>query len=183
MIIGLFLGVLFANVFKSFYYDRMMSYHNEIFTDIVRERIDYKGLFIYVLGKSLREFAVFWLLSITILGIPYMIIKIIAFGFSTGFFISAIAMQYGFKGLLLILVYKFPHGLIYLPLIILCLYRGYNLSKSIYYESRDYIGTIRRQLKSYMMLWLFLIALLVLGCFLEAYVGSFLLKKALSVIT
>ena len=183
MIVGLLFGVLSANIFRTFYYDRMMSYHNVIFTEIVRENIDYTGLFFYILGNNLREFVVFWLISITILGIPYIIIKIIAFGFSTGFFISAIAMQYGFKGLLLILVYKFPHGIIYLPVIFLCIYKGYSLSRSIYYESRDYIGAILRQLKSYLLLWLFLSVLLVLGSYLEAYVGSFLLKKTLSLIT
>ncbi|TAH72836.1 MAG: hypothetical protein EWM47_03115 [Anaerolineaceae bacterium] len=183
MIIGLFFGVFSANMFRSFYYERMMNNHNVVFTEIVRENIDYSGLFFYILGNNFREFIVFWLLSITILGIPYIVIKIIAFGFSTGFFISAIAMQYGFKGFLLILVYKFPHGIIYLPIIILCLHRGYNLSRSIYYENRDYIGTIIRQLKSYFLLLLFLSILLVLGSFLEAYVGSFLLKKTLGLFT
>lgn len=160
-----------------------MSYHNVIFAEIVRENIDYSGLFLYVLSNNLREFAVFWMLSITVLGIPYIILKIIIFGFSTGFFISAIAMQYGFKGFLLILAYKFPHGIIYLPIILLCIYKGYNLSRSIYYENRDYMGAIIRQLKSYLLLLLFLIVLLVLGSFLEAYAGSFLLKKTLEFIT
>lgn len=183
IIIGLFFGVFSANMFRSFYYDRMMSYHNLIFTEIVRENIDYSGLFFYILGNNFREFIVFWLLSITILGIPYIILKMLTFGFSTGFFISAIAMQYGFKGVLLILTYKFPHGIIYLPIIILCIHKGYSLTRSIYYENRDYMGTIIRQIKSYLLLWLFLSVLLILGSFLEAYMGSFLLKKTLGLIT
>lgn len=172
-----------ANVFRSLYYDKMMTYHNVIFADIVREKIDQTELFIYILGKNLKEFAVFWLLSITILGIPYIIFKILAFGFSTGFFISAIAIQYGLKGIILVLAYKFPHGIIYLPIIILCIHKGYNLTRSIYYDSRDYMGTILRQVKSYFILWLFLAVLLLLGSFLEAYVGSFVLKKTLEFIT
>ncbi len=170
-------------MFRAFYYDKMMSYHNIIFSEIVRENINYSGLFIYILGKNFREFLVFWLLSITILGIPYMILKIITFGFSTGFFISAIAMQYGFKGILLILSYKFPHGIIYLPIIMLCIHKGYNLTRTIYHDNRDYMGTITRQLKSYLLLFVFLSILLVLGSFLEAYAGSFILKKTLGFIT
>ena len=161
----------------------MMEYHNNIFAEIVRENIDYSSLFFYILGNNLREYVVFWLLSVTVLGIPYIILKIITFGFSTGFFISAIAIQYGFKGIILILTYKFPHGIIYLPIIILCIHKGYSLTRSIYYENRDYMGTILRQSKSYLLLWLFLAVLLVLGSFLEAYVGSFLLKKTLGLIT
>ena len=160
-----------------------MNYQNVIFAEIVREKINYTDLFIYILGVNFREFIVFWLLSVTILGIPYIVIKVIAFGFSAGFFISAIAMQYGFKGILLILTYKFPHGVIYLPIVILCIHKGYSLSKSIYYENRDFMGTILRQIKSYLLFLLFLSVLLVLGSFLEAYVGSFLLKKTLELIT
>ena len=160
-----------------------MNYHNLIFAEIVREDIDYLSLFIYILGTNFKEYLVFWLLSLTILGIPYIYLKLLAFGFSTGFFISAIAIQYGFKGIILILTYKFPHGIIYLPIIILCIYKGYSLTRSIYYENRDFFGTILRQIKAYILLWLFLAVLLVLGSFLEAYVGSFLLKKALGFIT
>lgn len=183
IIIGLFLGIFAANIFRSLYYDRMINYQNVVFAEIVRENINYSGLFLYILGNNFREFIVFWLLSVTILGIPYIVIKVISFGFSTGFFISAIAMQYGLKGIWLILSYKFPHGIIYLPIIILCIHKGYSLSKSIYYENRDYMGTILRQIKSYLLLLIFLSVLLLLGSFLEAYVGSFLLKKALELIT
>lgn len=183
MIIGLFFGVLSANMFRPFYYERMMNYYNVIFVEIAREKIDHSGLFLYILGGNFREFAMFWLLSITILGIPYMILKLIAFGFSAGFFISAISMQYGFKGILLILVYKFPHGLIYLPIIILCLHKGFNLCRSIYYENKNYLGTIVKELKSYLFLWVFLSVLIVLGSFLEAYMGAFILKKILGLFT
>lgn len=183
LILGLLFGILSANLFRSLYYDRMMTYNNIVFAEIAREDINYFKLFTYILGRSFREFVVFWLLSFTILGIPYIILKILAFGFSTGFFISAIALQYGFKGIIMILAYKFPHGIIYLPIIILCIHKGYCLTRSIYYENRDFSGAIIRQAKSYLLLWIFLAVLLVLGCFLEAYVGSFLLKKALNLIT
>ena len=54
MILGVFFGVLFANIFQSSYYDRMMNYHNLVFTEIVREDIDYTGLFLYVLNKNFK---------------------------------------------------------------------------------------------------------------------------------
>lgn len=183
VIVGLFFGVLAANMFQPFYFERLMNYQNTIFSEIARDSIDNSGLFIYIIGKNFREFLVFWLLSITILGIPYMVLKLTAFGFSTGFFISAIAMQYGFKGILLILAYGFPHGIIYLPIILLCLHKGYGLCRSIYYENRNYMGVILKQVKSYIFLWIFLSVLLVLGSFLEAYVGSFILKKTLGLFT
>lgn len=156
-----------------------MNYHNIVFYEIVREKINYSLLFFFVLKENLKEFTVFWLLSITILGIPYMVLRLIYLGFSLGFFISVIAMQYGFKGIILILVYEFPHGLIYIPIIILSLYKGFGLCRSIYYDNRNITETIISLLKSYFLLILFLLVLLLLGSFLEAYVGSFFLKKTL----
>ena len=172
IILGLFFGVLSANMFQSFYYDRMMNYQNVIFTEIVREDIDYSGLFFYVIGKNLKEFIVFWLLSITILGIPYMIMRLFRFGFYTGFFISSIAMQYGFKGIILVLVYGFPHGLIYIPIFLLSLHRGYGLCESIYYENKKLSRSFKDG-ERLCFLWMFLLVLILIGSFLEAYVGSF----------
>ena len=183
IVVGLLVGILFANVFQPFYYDMMINYHNHIFPEIVREDIDYSGLFFYILGKNFREFIVFWLLCITVLGIPYMLFKLVVFGFTTGFFISSVAMQYGIKGLLLILAYIFPHGLIYIPIMILSLYNGYRLSRTINYDNPGSLGFIIRHLKSYIFLLIFLTALILLGSFLEAYVGSFFLKKILVLYT
>jgi stage II sporulation protein M len=183
LILGLFFGILAANIFHDSYDRKMTEYQSIIFTQIARSSIDYNGLFLYVLGQNFKEFAVFWLLSITILGIPYMIFKLIAFGFTSGFFISAVAMQYGFKGFLLLLVYPFPHGLLYLPLALLCLYKGYGLCRTIYYEKRSYPGTILHQLKQNMLFLLLMAVLLLLASLLEAYVGSYLLKKTLNLFT
>ena len=183
LVLGLFFGILAANIFHDSYQTKMTEYQGIIFTEIARSSIDYGGLFIYIVGQNIKEFAFFWMLSITILGIPYMAFKIIAFGFSAGFFISAVAMQYGFKGLLLIMAYPFPHGLLYLPIALLCLYKGYGLCRTIYYDKRNYFGTIMQQLKQNLLFLLVMVILLLLASFLEAYVGSYLLKKTLNLFT
>jgi stage II sporulation protein M len=161
----------------------MLEYKENVFPEIASNDIDYSGLFRYVLGKNFNEFIVFWLLSITILGIPYMAYKITSFGFFTGFFISAVTMQYGAKGILLILVYAFPHGLLYLPISLISLYRGYELCRTIYHDNRTHIGEVTRLIKSQLLLIMLLAAALLVGSFLEAYAGAFLLKKTLGLFT
>lgn len=179
LILGLFSGVLFANTFRNSYDKQMLNYENSVFSDITTNEIDYPGLFRYVLVKNFGEFIVFWLLCITILGIPYMAYKIISFGFFTGFFISAVSVQYGMKGILLILAYVFPHGLIYLPIMIMSLYKGFELCRSIYHDKRNHISGLPTLIKPKLALVFILAVGLVIGCFLEAYVGSFILKKTL----
>jgi len=179
LIFGVFLGVLCANIFKNSYVGQIQNYETNVFSKITSGDIDYAGLFRYILGKNFGNYFTFWLLTITILGIPFMALKITSFGFFTGFFISAVTMQYGFKGILLVIVYVFPHGLLYLPIALLCLYKGYELSRKIYHENRTSIGGIARLVRSYLVIILLLAVVLLIASFLEAYPGAFLLKKAL----
>ncbi|MDF2540148.1 MAG: putative rane protein [Herbinix sp.] len=179
LILGLFMGVVFANAFKSSYDQQMVEYQTNIFSEITGNNIDYSGLFGYILAKNFGEFAIFWLLCITILGIPYMAYKIASFGFFTGFFISAVSMQFGVKGILLVLSYAFPHGLIYLPISVLCLYKGYELCTSIYHDKRNHISGLTALMKSKLAIILILAVALIIGSFLEAYAGAFLLKKTI----
>jgi stage II sporulation protein M len=183
LILGLFLGVLCANVFRSNYAQQMQNYENNVFSEITMNDIDYAGLFRYVLGKNFNDFIVFWLLSITILGIPYMALKITSFGFFAGFFISAVTMQYGLKGIILIIVYVFPHGLLYLPIALISLYKGYDLCRKIYHSNRTSFGGLSKPIKSQLIIIVLLAIALLLASFLEAYPGAFLLKKALGLYT
>jgi stage II sporulation protein M len=183
LILGLFLGVLCANIFQENYAVQMQDYEDNVFSEITTNQIYYAGLFRYVLSKNFNDFIVFWLLSITILGIPYMALKITSFGFFTGFFISAVTMQYGLKGILLILVYVFPHGLVYLPIALISLYKGFELCRTIYHDNRTHVGGIAKIVKSHLIIILLLAIALLVGSFLEAYPGAYFLKKTLGLFT
>lgn len=181
--VGLFFGILFANIFRNNYSEQISQYQNSIFYNIATSDINYGGLFRYILIKNYKEFIIFWLLCITILGIPYMGYKIISYGFTIGFLVSTITMQYGFKGILLILVYGFPHGLLYIPIILISLYKGYLLCLTIYHDKKSFSNGLANLIKSHLML-LFILALAIfLASFIEAFVGSFLLKKTLGLFT
>ncbi len=179
LITGLFLGVLCANIFKENYTKRLQVYEDNVFTEIAGSEIDHAGLFRYVLGNNFSDFLMFWLLCITILGIPYMALKIASFGFFAGFFISAVTLEYGFKGIVLVLVYLFPHGLMYLPIILICLYKGYRMSREIYQSSQTRLATILKPIKDNLLIIALLAVALVFASFLEAYPGAYFLKKAL----
>jgi stage II sporulation protein M len=180
LIFGVFLGVLSANVFRDSFAKQLWSYEEDIFTEIVGKEINYAGLFRYILVNNFNNFIMFWLFSVTILGIPYMALKITSFGFFSGFFISAVTMQYGLKGILLIFTYVFPHGLMYLPISVISLLKGFQLCREIYQTNHNTIGGFLKPIRSYLFLILVLAIALVFASFLEAYPGAYLLKKALN---
>ena len=179
LVIGLFLGIVCANVFQDHFTKQLQVYEDNVFTQIAGSDIDHAGLFRYVLGNNFGDYIMYWLLCITILGIPYMALKITSFGFFAGFFISAVTMEYGLKGILLVLVYLFPHGLLYLPIVLICLYRGYLLSRDIYQSSHTSLVAILKPVRENLLIILLLAVALIFASFLEAYPGAYFLKKTM----
>ncbi|HHU72569.1 MAG TPA: hypothetical protein GXZ21_11150 [Clostridiales bacterium] len=179
LITSLFFGIVSANLFRDTLVRDIIDYELSIYANINNNPLEYSKIFWYILLDNLKQFLIFWMLSITILGIPYMAFKICSFGFLTGFYISVVSLQYGFKGLLLILVSEFPQGLIYLPIGIICLYKGYELTRKIYHDNRSHLMGLLNIIKPYLMLILILVLGILVGSFIEAYIGSFLMKKTI----
>ncbi len=182
LVFGLVAGVLYANLFQDNYIGSLKEYEGSVITGITTQSINYSGLFRYILSKNLEEFIIFWLLAITVLGIPYMAFKITAVGFHAGFLISALTIQYGWKGGLVVFVSILPHGLLYIPIALICLYKGFEVNRTIYQENRSHFRGITKLMQSNLLLLLILAAALLLACFLEAYPGAYLLKKALGIL-
>lgn len=179
LISGVIFGILTANLFRNYYQGQMVEYQQDMFTEIADGEIDYSGLFVYILKHNFKNFTVFWILTITILGVPYMGYKIISTGFSIGFLASSLAIHYGLKGIPFIIITQLPHGLLYLPIHLFCLYKGFYLCRTINHDRHNVVGRLSTHLKQYLLLLIVLSILLIIASFLEAYVGSFFLKKAL----
>ncbi len=182
LVIGLFLGIVCANVFQDHFTKQLQVYEDNVFTQIAGSNIDHAGLFRYVLGNNFGDYITYWLLCITILGIPYMALKITSFGFFAGFFISAVTMEYGLKGILLVLVYLFPHGFLYLPIVLICLYRGYLLSRDIYQSNHTSLASILKPVRENLITIFLLAVALIFASFLEAYPGAYFLKKTMELL-
>ncbi len=182
LILGMVLGVVYANLFQDNYIEALKEYESSVISGITSQNINYSGLFRYILSKNLQEFLVFWLLTITVLGIPFMAFKITAVGFHAGFLISALTIQYGWKGIFLVFISIIPHGLLYIPISLICLYKGFEMNRTIYQENRSHFRGITKLMQSNLLLLLLLAAALLLACFLEAYPGAYLLKKALGIL-
>lgn len=178
LVTGLLFGIIFARILQGLYWNSMEFIDTDYLHRIRDTAIDYPVLFKYVLWNLYRNFILFWILSATAIGIPYMAFCLLYGGFQCGFFLTAILMKYGFKGILLIFGYTFPHYLLYIPVAYLCLRTGYWLCKSMYYENKGKRGKTEKIVRHLMLIAAFALVLLI-GGLLETYVASFLLKKIL----
>lgn len=176
---GILLGIIFSKILKELYWNQLDIIDSSYFTKIRSINIDYHVLFRYVLWKNFRIFILFWILSATVLGIPYITLSILYGGFESGFFLSVILMRYGLKGILLLFGYTFPHYIIYILVALISLRSGYWLCRSMYYDTKmGRKGKVERIAKQ-LVLIVILGAALLLGVLTETYIGSFILKKIL----
>ncbi|NLZ83465.1 MAG: hypothetical protein GX915_07360, partial [Clostridiales bacterium] len=90
LIISLFFGIISANLFRNTLVKDIIEYELNLFININNYPLEYSKIFWYILLENLKQLLMFWMMSITILGIPYLAFKICSFGFLTGFYISVV---------------------------------------------------------------------------------------------
>lgn len=172
------IGIVTSRLGSKFLLSGFDSLNKEYFERITNMNIKYGDLFQYIITSNLKKFIIFWLLNITILAVPYMAFSIIKKGFQTGFLMSALIMQYNFKGFVLMMVYVFPQGLIYIPVMYYCLKTGYQIAVSIRSSNTNSLHNIY-MLRNYRKMLILLIIGIFVGAIIETFFGSFLLKKTL----
>ncbi len=177
--IGVILGILFSKIFKNLYWNQIDLIDSTYLNKIKSTKLDYSLLFNYVLWKNFRTFAIFWIVCITPLGIPYISLSLLYCGFQSSFFVTVILMKFGIKGILLIFGYTFPHYLIYILVVFLCLRSGYWLSNSLYSGLKLNKRNKVEQIIKHLVFIIILAGVLLLGSVLETYIGSNILKKIL----
>lgn len=177
---GLFFGVLFANVFRTSYVQDLSALDLSYYKILKNIKLDYIELLKYTITNHLKSFMIFWILCITILGIPFIIGSVVAKGFEVGFLISAVTLQYGLKGILLFFAYLVPQIFLYVPVMIICLQKGFELAQHVYQGTRK--PMTKSVVFEYLALLFMLLALIGIGAILETYIGSSILKKTLEII-
>lgn len=171
-IIAVIVGTVFANVFRPFYADQYYLFNPDYIKTL--KEIDINGFQVFQMAliKHLKEFLLLWVLCITILGTPYIIIKSCTKGFCVGFIIATATMGYGFKGILLFLVYLFPHYLILIPLYVITFTKGAQMCSKINQKTEVVAGSRRGIIMRYVPIFFIVLCLIVIASLLEGYVNS-----------
>lgn len=120
VIVGIIAGILFWFVINN--EDKLLVTKNlNNFFECIKKgnAINYWGSLFNSLVTGLIYIVLIWLLGISIVGLPIILIIITIKSFIVGFSISSIIASYGLKGILGSFVYTFPHQIIFLLLLIL----------------------------------------------------------------
>lgn len=112
VIVGIVGGSLFSTIIDSNDKKLVLEYLNTFFDSAKEGKLNYDTSIINTLVFTVGFALIMWLLGVSIIGFFVVIFMLFMKGFILGFSISSIIASYGFKGVLLSLVYSFPHHII-----------------------------------------------------------------------
>lgn len=177
-IIGFITGSVFMTVLSSSDKNMIISSLDEFITGY--GQINTKTELINSLVINISYLLIIWILGISILGLPVVILILFIKSYLLSFTISSFILKYKFKGILLGIVYNLPHNIINL---ILYIYIGiysikissYIISVIIHKKTLDFKNALNR----YIVILILALILVVLTSLYEAFIMPFLLNKIL----
>ena len=126
MLMGIIAGSIFTTILNNSDKELVINHLNEFIDNINNNRLDYLFALKNNLITNISYVILIWLLGISVIGLPIIIIMFFTKCFILGFSVGAILTTFKLKGILVSLVYVFPGQVI--SLLFLLLLMMYSMS-------------------------------------------------------
>lgn len=139
----------------------------------------------HTVAGFLKTTGLLWILGLSIIGLPVIVIVIFVKGFQIGFTVGVIVSQFKSKGVLFALAAILPHNLIYVPALLICGVAGISFSMMLVrsrFANQRQIGsgtTLYRNFLSYTGLVAVIAVAMVLAAVVEGYVSPVLMQAVI----
>jgi stage II sporulation protein M len=138
-------------------------------------------------ASFLKTTGLMWILGLSIIGLPVIVILIFMKGFVIGFTVGVIVSQFQAKGVLFALAAILPQNLIYVPALIICSVAGISFSLSLVRsrfsnnQPRNVGGgsMLYRSFLSYTGLVTCIAVAMIVAAFVEGYVSPALMRAVI----
>lgn len=180
-ILGLIFGSIYITILKTGEKTTILNEVNNYFLSINKISIDDKiNIFKDSLISNLLYFISIWLLGISVIGIPIIIIMVFFKSFMLSFSVSSIFAKYGFKGTLGAVLYIFPSSII--TTILMIVLSTYSLLLSIRIFKSSFLKR-NINFKTFMGKYFFLLVISILICILCSLFDAFISPSLLRLFT
>ena len=177
MILGLISGIIYAIILNQNDHNLVTESLNSFFISIKENNIDYKNALINSLIGNITFTTFIFLLGISIIGIPIIILSLFLKTFIFGFSISSIIYTYHLNGILKAITYTLPHQLITLLMTLFlgfyALYFGIKLFKYLF-KGKDI--NLRMSMKRYLQVYIIVLLINITCSFIEVFLSPTLMK-------
>lgn len=182
-IVGMIAGSIFTTILSKVDQNLVKEQLTSFFTQIKDGKLDYANGIVNSITSNLLYCIGVWLLGISIIGLPIILLLLFMKGFITGFSVGAIISLYQWKGVALALAYVFPQHLLSLCINILLAFYATSFSiklfSSLFLKKEiNFKEAMRRYLK---ILCISIVGLLI-SSVIEIFLSPFLIKFIISFI-
>ncbi len=177
MTIGLIAGLVYAIILSESDHNLVAISLNSFFESIKNNDLNYSSAIINSLVGNISFITFVFLLGISIIGIPLIIICLMINAFIFGFSLSSIIYTYHLNGVLKAITYLFPHQVIVLLMNLFlgfyALYFGIKLFKYLF-KGKDI--NLRMSMKRYLQVYIFVLLVNICCSFIEVFLSPALIK-------
>lgn len=181
-LLGICLGILFANFLGNRYIDKISLLSDYMLLKYQRMDLRQERMFRYCLEARVLPMCYIWIFGLTMFASVVGYLYVMWFGFTAGALLSMATMRFGVKGIALCLCGVLPQYLVYVPVMLALLALSFTTGNRLYGKG-GVRGTIyggkRKLVGKYFLVFLLLLVVCITGIFLESYVNPYLLKKML----
>ncbi|QZY56823.1 stage II sporulation protein M [Crassaminicella profunda] len=179
-IIGISSGAFTVKALADYQKQELISYMRDFFHILSNKPIDASSVLKQSLMNNLQTAALIWVLGITVIGMPLILLLVAIRGLIIGFTVGFLVEQLGVKGILFSFISIFPQNLIIIPSIIVIAVIGIGFSKMLVRnrlnKSYNTNNSTFRQFILYSTINASIFFFIILGCIIEAYVTPVFMK-------
>ena len=181
----LFMAVLFGSFFATKLstndLEEIKSSLNTFFSMTKQNKLNPLPAFFQSFGANIMFTIAIWILGISVIGAPLMIVLFFMKAFTLGFTIASMIKIYRLKGLLYSLIYIFPHQVINLLVFIFFIMFSMSLSITLFQallkkKTVDFSKVMNR----YVFILAITIGILIITSLLEIYLMPFLFRMVVA---
>ena len=181
LLIIFIIGVIFGSVFLTILDENdKASVLNQVasfFNQIKANEINYLETLRNSMTANLLYITFVFILGISIIGIPIVIIMLFLKGFMIGFSLVTIIVQYKFIGVLGAITYIFPHIIISTLVILIISYYALNLSFNIFKAViKKKTINFNEIINRYSFTMLFGVILMIISSLIETFISPYIIK-------
>ncbi len=180
-VVGVVFGSVIVNTMSPEQKEGLLGYLGHFFRGLEDESIaDPKIALQHSIGNHLKTIGLMWVLGLSIIGLPLILILVFLKGLVIGFTVGFLVSQLSWQGLWFAFVSVVPQNLLVVPVLIFAAVSGIHFSmlliRSRLIQRR---GTIYPQFISYSIQLSLLAFILILASFFEAYLSPVFMRLAL----
>lgn len=179
-LIGISAGAFTVRSLSEMHTQELISYLNNFFHILTDRTIDEFSVLKQSLSNNLQISAMIWILGVTVIGIPIILLLIALRGFIIGFTVGFLAQQMGLKGALFSLLAILPQNIIIIPGILVIGVIGISFStmliKNRLRKNHMKSESTFKQFLLYSTIIFIICIVISMGSLIEAYIAPVFMK-------